>query len=129
MTAAHLSIPPRALDPEPPSEIDLADDILPVVGVVVQAGPPAYVIAAFGAVITLLACFPLMILVAVLVIGLAVTALLAALAAGLVVVPMQLVRASRDRPVTHGLLRSIASSWPRALGARPARRQRAGRAI
>jgi hypothetical protein len=98
---------------EPPDELDVADDLVPVVGVVFQAGPPAYVIAAFGVVITLLACFPLMILAVILAMGLAMTTLLAAL----VVVPVHLARASRERWAhrAHGLPSS--ASWAPATDA------------
>jgi hypothetical protein len=73
----------------------MADDLLPVVGVIFQAGPPAYSVAAFGAVIGLLACAPFMILGAVVVISLVVTT-----AAGLVVAaPLLLVRRVHDHVV------------------------------
>jgi hypothetical protein len=59
---------------------------------VFQAGPPAYVIGAFGAVIVLLVCAPLMILASVLIISLAVTALVVGLVGAVVVVSSRVVR-------------------------------------
>jgi hypothetical protein len=74
--------------------MDEARDLVPVVGAVFQAGPPAYALVGLGAAITLLACSPLVILGAVLLISFAVTALLAAI----VVVPVLVHRR------VHGLL-------------------------
>jgi hypothetical protein len=68
--------------------MDEARDLVPVVGAVFQAGPPAYALVGFGVVITLLACSPLVILGAILMISFAVTAIVAAV----VVVPVLLVR-------------------------------------
>jgi hypothetical protein len=67
--------------------MDEARDLVPVVGAVFQAGPPADALVGVGAVITLLACSPLVILGAVLMISLAVTAMVAAV----VVVPVLIV--------------------------------------
>ena len=114
--------------PPPESPMDEARDLVPVVGAVLQAGPPAYALVGFGAVITLLACSPLMILGAVLMISLVVTALLAAV----VVVPVLVVRrvhelivarrsaeprAARD-PLRRGFARA-----PASVGLMPSRRR------
>jgi hypothetical protein len=107
MTAAQLT--------EPIS--DTAEDLVPA-GVVFQAGPPAYMVLAFGVVVALLACFPLMVLAAVLLISLAVTIVVAALVAAVVVAPVRLVRRLRHaRP-----LGSMHGEQPAGVGlARPAR--------
>jgi len=109
MTTAHHPHAPAAEEPQT-TEIDVADDLVPVVAVVFQAGPPAYVIVAFGAAIALLVCGPLMILAAILIISLVVTTTLAGLAAALVLVPLHLVR-SLDVRLTHraGPARHVAS--------------------
>ena len=78
--------------------MDEARDLVPVVGAVFQAGPPAYALVGLGAVITLLACSPLMILGAVLMISLVVTALLAAV----VVAPVLVVRRVRASSLLGG---------------------------
>ncbi len=85
----------RQTAPERP--MDEARDLVPVVGAVFQAGPPAYALAATGAVITLLACSPLVILAAVLMISLAVTAIVAAA----VVLPVLMLRRIHELVTTH----------------------------
>jgi hypothetical protein len=74
--------------PPPETPMDEARDLVPVIGTVFQAGPPTYALVAIGAVITLLACSPLVILGAVLMISLVVTAMVAAV----VVVPVLMIR-------------------------------------
>src|SRR4051794_40017552 len=100
--------------PPPETPMDEARDLVPVVGVVFQAGPPTYALVAVGAVITLLACSPLVILVAVLMISFAVTVMLAAV----LVVPVLMIRRVHHALVAHrsGEARSAVS--PRA-DARP----------
>lgn len=102
MTAAQLSSPshPSSEAPPssdiratpPPSVAEMADELLPVVGVVFQAGPPAYAVGAFAAVIALLACAPLMILAAVVLISFLVTVLIAGVVGLAVGVPWLLLR-------------------------------------
>ena len=106
-------MPTAQLTHEPPPEtpMDEARDLVPVVGAIFQAGPPAYALVGVGAVITLLACSPLVILGAVLMISLAVTAMLAAV----VVVPVVVVRR------VHGVLAARRSTEPRSARARPRR--------
>ena len=111
-------------EPDALGAMEVADDLVPVVGVIFQAGPPAYAIVAFGAVVTLLACSPLMILAAVLLISLAVVATLAALVAALVIVPLRLAGAVREH-VTHRAPRPVAR--PRAAAAIRASVPAAGR--
>ena len=83
MPAAQLSH-----QPPPESPMDEARDLVPVVGAVFQAGPPTYALVGVGAVITLLACSPLVILGAVLMISFVLTAMLAAV----VIVPVLVIR-------------------------------------
>ena len=54
MSAAQLT-----RQPPPETPMDEARDLVPVVGAVFQAGPPTYALVALGAIITLLACSPL----------------------------------------------------------------------
>jgi hypothetical protein len=101
MTTAQLIASPlkRTLVHPSPEVVDAAprvlheplDDVLPV-DLVVQAGPPLYAIALFGGVVALLAAAPLMILAAVLLITLAVTAVLGALVAAPVLVVRRVAR-------------------------------------
>jgi hypothetical protein len=104
--------------PPPETPMDEARDLVPVLGAVFQAGPPTYALVAFGAVITLLACSPLVILGAVLMISFAVTAILAAV----VVLPVLMLRR------VHGALAARRSAEARsAVSPRTRARPRWGR--
>jgi hypothetical protein len=103
MTSAQLTVAPHPLGddgptgdagapPRPPTVGEMADELLPLVGVVFQAGPPAYAIVAFGAVIALLACAPLMILAAVVIVAFVATAVAAAVVGVVVGLPWLLLR-------------------------------------
>ncbi len=84
-TAIEARVEARAPTGARPSVAEMLDDLLPVVGVIVQAGPPVSALAVFGAVVVLLACAPLVTLLVVLAISLVVAALPAAAVAGAVV--------------------------------------------
>ena len=107
MSAAQLT-----RQPPPETPMDEARDLVPVVGAVFQAGPPTYALVALGAIITLLACSPLVILGAVLMISFAVTAIVAAV----VVVPVLLIGRVHEAFAAHrsGETRSAVSRRVRA---------------
>jgi hypothetical protein len=124
MTAAQLGSPSHpSSEPPPSSEIratpppsvgEMADELLPVVGVVFQAGPPAYTIGAFAAAIALLACAPLMILAAVVLISFVVTVLVAGVVGVVVRLSRLLLRDELPQPAsTSSSAASIRTSQPR----------------
>jgi hypothetical protein len=124
MTASQLTRPERAGMPAP-TVAEMADDLLPVVGVVLQAGPPAYAIAGFAGVVALLACAPLMILAAVALVCLAVTLVVGAVA-GVVVAVARL--ALRElRPSSRAALPPMIEHGQNAVSPRPVRAQPAPR--
>ena len=93
--------------------MDSVDDLLPVVDVVLQAGPPAYMVAAFGGVVALLVCAPLAILGALLLIALVVSASVVALAGAVLVMPVMLVRRTARHLARPARVTGPLSSWRR----------------
>src|SRR3954452_23623866 len=85
------SAPCASLSPERPTFREMLDSVLPVIGVVVVAGPPVVFVAGPWLLLVLMLSGPFALLVAFVVVGLVAGALLATLGA-LVVAPFVLVR-------------------------------------
>ena len=101
MTTTTLTKPGESLM----SDIDgLLAEGTPLLSVVPVAGPPAFVLAAFGAVLLLLLVPPLALvvtLIGVMLLGAAALVAVVALAAAIVAAPFLLVRRLRERGLPH----------------------------
>jgi len=101
------SAPCASLSPERPTFREMLDSVLPVIGVVVVAGPPVVFVAGPWLLLVLMLSGPFALLVAFVVVGLVAAALLVALA-GIVAAPYVLVRHLHRRYLAAQAIRSSA---------------------
>ncbi len=87
----------RSFGVEGPAAEELLDEVLPAADVVVAAGPPVMFLAAFGALVTLMVCPPLMIMLTIVAIGLVAVAVVVVVCGAVLLGPYLLVHLLTSR--------------------------------